>query len=150
MWKRTSTFAASARFLVAFGGRSITGRGLLQLLARSAGSRAGCHQIVECGWGEDFGRGSDSSGLAWSLQSASPGCPARAQVSDSIESGSDDQAAASFEAKVHDLRTRMEISRILHEMPKPTLAVIPGAAAGAGSLLCSKVNGVSFALRESR
>ena len=45
---------------------------------------------------------------------------------------SDDQAAASFEAKVHDLRTRMEISRILHEMPKPTLAVIPGAAAGAG------------------
>ena len=36
---------------------------------------------------------------------------------------SDDQAAASFEAKVHDLRTRMEISRILHEMPKPTLAV---------------------------
>ena len=43
-----------------------------------------------------------------------------------------DQAAASFETKVHDLRTRMEISRILHEMPKPTLAVIPGAAAGAG------------------
>ena len=26
----------------------------------------------------------------------------------------------------------MEISRLLHEMPKPTLAIIPGAAAGAG------------------
>ena len=26
----------------------------------------------------------------------------------------------------------MEVSRVLHEMPKPTLAVIPGAAAGAG------------------
>ena len=45
---------------------------------------------------------------------------------------SDHKAVASFEAKVHDLRSRMEISRILHEMPKPTLAVIPGPAAGAG------------------
>ena len=42
------------------------------------------------------------------------------------------QSAATFEEKVHDLRSRMEISRILHEMPKPTLAVIPGPAAGAG------------------
>ena len=42
------------------------------------------------------------------------------------------QPAATFEGKVHDLRSRMEISRILHEMPKPTLAVIPGPAAGAG------------------
>ena len=42
------------------------------------------------------------------------------------------QPAATFEEKVHDLRSRMEISRLLHEMPKPTLAVIPGPAAGAG------------------
>ncbi|MFN0038374.1 MAG: enoyl-CoA hydratase [Burkholderiales bacterium] len=41
-------------------------------------------------------------------------------------------AAATFEQRVADLRTRMEISRWLHEMPKPTLAVIPGPAAGAG------------------
>jgi 2-(1,2-epoxy-1,2-dihydrophenyl)acetyl-CoA isomerase len=40
--------------------------------------------------------------------------------------------AMSFDHKVTDLRRRMEISRWLHEMPKPTLAVIPGAAAGAG------------------
>ncbi len=40
--------------------------------------------------------------------------------------------SATFEEKVHDLRSRMEISRLLHEMPKPTLAVIPGPAAGAG------------------
>ena len=39
---------------------------------------------------------------------------------------------ASFDHKVTDLRARMEVSRHLHEMPKPTLAVIPGAAAGAG------------------
>ena len=38
----------------------------------------------------------------------------------------------SFDHKVTDLRARMEVSRWLHEMPKPTLAVIPGPAAGAG------------------
>jgi 2-(1,2-epoxy-1,2-dihydrophenyl)acetyl-CoA isomerase len=42
------------------------------------------------------------------------------------------QTAATFEERVHDLRSRMEVSRLLHEMPKPTLAVIPGPAAGAG------------------
>ena len=41
-------------------------------------------------------------------------------------------AASSFDTKVTDLRARMEVARWLHEMPKPTLAVIPGAAAGAG------------------
>ena len=41
-------------------------------------------------------------------------------------------AAASFDDKVTDLRDRMEVARWLHEMPKPTLAVIPGPAAGAG------------------
>lgn len=37
-----------------------------------------------------------------------------------------------FDERVNDLRIRMEVSRVLHEMPKPTLAVIPGPAAGAG------------------
>ena len=41
-------------------------------------------------------------------------------------------AALSFDTKVTDLRARMEVARWLHEMPKPTLAVIPGPAAGAG------------------
>ncbi len=41
-------------------------------------------------------------------------------------------AIASFDSKVTDLRLRMEVVRWLHEMPKPTLAVIPGPAAGAG------------------
>jgi 2-(1,2-epoxy-1,2-dihydrophenyl)acetyl-CoA isomerase len=49
-----------------------------------------------------------------------------AEVSDS------DPSKKTFDEKVHDLRSRMEVSRVLHEMPKPTLAVIPGAAAGAG------------------
>lgn len=38
----------------------------------------------------------------------------------------------SFDDRVNDLHRRTQVSRLLHEMPKPTLAVIPGAAAGAG------------------
>ena len=37
-----------------------------------------------------------------------------------------------FDERTNSLRNGMEFSRWLHEMPKPTLAVIPGAAAGAG------------------
>jgi 2-(1,2-epoxy-1,2-dihydrophenyl)acetyl-CoA isomerase len=37
-----------------------------------------------------------------------------------------------MEQRIHGLRTGMEVCRWLHEMPKPTLAVIPGPAAGAG------------------
>jgi 2-(1,2-epoxy-1,2-dihydrophenyl)acetyl-CoA isomerase len=33
---------------------------------------------------------------------------------------------------VQKLRARMEISRLLHEIPKPTIAMVNGAAAGAG------------------
>jgi 2-(1,2-epoxy-1,2-dihydrophenyl)acetyl-CoA isomerase len=40
--------------------------------------------------------------------------------------------APTFDQRVNSLRNGMEFSRWLHEMPKPTLAVIPGAAAGAG------------------
>lgn len=41
-------------------------------------------------------------------------------------------APMAFEQRVTDLRRRMAVSEWLHTMPKPTLAVIPGAAAGAG------------------
>ncbi|MBL4827169.1 MAG: enoyl-CoA hydratase [Spongiibacteraceae bacterium] len=34
--------------------------------------------------------------------------------------------------RIHGLRDRMNVSRYLHEMPKPTIAAIEGAAAGAG------------------
>jgi 2-(1,2-epoxy-1,2-dihydrophenyl)acetyl-CoA isomerase len=37
-----------------------------------------------------------------------------------------------MEQRIHGLRTGMETCKIIHEMPKPTLAVIPGPAAGAG------------------
>jgi len=37
-----------------------------------------------------------------------------------------------LEEKASALRSQMEVSRWLHEMPKPTLAMVRGAAAGAG------------------
>src|SRR5436305_367609 len=42
------------------------------------------------------------------------------------------RAPLPFEAKKANLRRGMEVSRILHEMPKPVVAQIDGAAAGAG------------------
>lgn len=42
---------------------------------------------------------------------------------------------ARFDADVEAVRIGMEASRWLHEMPKPTLAIIGGAAAGAGLAL---------------
>ena len=41
-------------------------------------------------------------------------------------------APVDFDHRVNDLRVRMDVSRQLHEMAKPTLAVLPGPAAGAG------------------
>jgi 2-(1,2-epoxy-1,2-dihydrophenyl)acetyl-CoA isomerase len=41
-------------------------------------------------------------------------------------------AEGTLEDKAQQLRARMEVSRWLHEMPKPTIAMIRGAAAGAG------------------
>jgi 2-(1,2-epoxy-1,2-dihydrophenyl)acetyl-CoA isomerase len=38
----------------------------------------------------------------------------------------------SLEEMAQSLRSRMEISRLLHEMPKPTIAMVRWAAAGAG------------------
>jgi 2-(1,2-epoxy-1,2-dihydrophenyl)acetyl-CoA isomerase len=41
-------------------------------------------------------------------------------------------AGATLEERAQGLRARMEVSRWLHEMPKPTIAMVRGAAAGAG------------------
>ncbi len=37
-----------------------------------------------------------------------------------------------YEDKVHDIRNRMQVSELLHEMGKPTIAMVNGVAAGAG------------------
>jgi 2-(1,2-epoxy-1,2-dihydrophenyl)acetyl-CoA isomerase len=46
-----------------------------------------------------------------------------------------DGPEASPDERVRQLRARMEASRLLHDMPKPTVAAIGGAAAGAGLAL---------------
>ena len=47
----------------------------------------------------------------------------------SMAEGGEERSAAEATAR---LRSRMEVSRILHELPKPTIAMINGPAAGAG------------------
>jgi 2-(1,2-epoxy-1,2-dihydrophenyl)acetyl-CoA isomerase len=41
----------------------------------------------------------------------------------------------SVDEETRDLRARMEVSRLLHEIPKPTIAMVNGPAAGAGMSL---------------
>jgi len=43
-----------------------------------------------------------------------------------------EQGETALEERAQALRSRMEVSRWLHEMPKPTIAMVRGAAAGAG------------------
>jgi 2-(1,2-epoxy-1,2-dihydrophenyl)acetyl-CoA isomerase len=45
---------------------------------------------------------------------------------------SGEKMLGTFEAKAQDLRSRMEIVRMLHAGPKPTIAMVNGVAAGAG------------------
>jgi len=47
-------------------------------------------------------------------------------------SNPDASRGGSADAPSKGLRERMEASRLLHEMPQPTIASLPGAAAGAG------------------
>ena len=68
--------------------------------------------IVLTGAGGAFCSGGDVKGFAQAAAGAS--------------------APMGFDQRVVDLRLRMEVSRLLHEIPKPTLAVLPGPAAGAG------------------
>lgn len=85
--------------------------GLAEALPRLAQDPA-VRLVVLTGAGEAFCAGGDVKGFARNAAGA--------------------PATVSFDHKVTDLRARMEVSRWLHEMPKPTLAVIPGPAAGAG------------------
>ena len=85
--------------------------GLSEALPRLA-QDPGVRLVVLTGTGAAFCAGGDVKGFARNAGGAA--------------------TAATFDHKVTHLRERMEVARWLHEMPKPTLAVIPGPAAGAG------------------
>jgi len=68
--------------------------------------------VVLTGAGGAFCAGGDVKGFA---AGGAPGAP-----------------TASQEDRIHGLRASMEVARWLHDMPKPTMAVIGGPAAGAG------------------
>jgi 2-(1,2-epoxy-1,2-dihydrophenyl)acetyl-CoA isomerase len=53
-------------------------------------------------------------------------------VGGDVKAMAERKTALSFEDKRTSLRARMEVSRLLHEMAKPVVAQIDGAAAGAG------------------
>src|SRR6201982_3497626 len=53
-------------------------------------------------------------------------------VGGDVKSMAEGRAPMPFEAKMTNLRRAMEVSRILHEMSKPVVAQLDGAAAGAG------------------
>src|SRR5438445_6254901 len=53
-------------------------------------------------------------------------------VGGDVKSMAEGRAPLSFEAKMTNLRRGMEVSRILHQMSKPVVAQVDGAAAGAG------------------
>ncbi|MCF8465850.1 MAG: enoyl-CoA hydratase [Sneathiella sp.] len=82
--------------------------GLSESLTRFASDRS-IRAVVLTGAGDAFCSGGDVKGFAANVG-----------------------AEVNLDEKIQDLRVRMEVSRLLHEMPKPTLAVIPGPAAGAG------------------
>ena len=93
--------------LNALSGSMLTGMlGALQRLATSA--EVGV--VVLTGAGRGFCAGGDVKAMAESREAEGVTLEERAQA----------------------LRARMEVSRWLHEMPKPTIAMVRGAAAGAG------------------
>jgi 2-(1,2-epoxy-1,2-dihydrophenyl)acetyl-CoA isomerase len=86
--------------------------GLVSLLAEIAvNPEVGC--VVLTGAGQAFCSGGDVR-----VQAAAAG-----------------KAGRSPEQRSDDLRRAMEASRLLHEMPKPTIAMVNGVAAGAGMSL---------------
>ena len=75
--------------------------------------------VVLTGAGGAFCAGGDVKGFA-------------SEAGSSADGGAKKSRGFDLEGRSENLRKGMELSRLLHEMPKPTLAAIPGPAAGAG------------------
>jgi 2-(1,2-epoxy-1,2-dihydrophenyl)acetyl-CoA isomerase len=91
-------------------------REMLQALHESvtrASADSGVGVIVLTGAGRGFCAGGDVKAMAERNAAARP----------------------SFDERAHDLRRRMETARLLHEIAKPTIAMLRGPVAGAGLAL---------------
>jgi 2-(1,2-epoxy-1,2-dihydrophenyl)acetyl-CoA isomerase len=91
-------------------------QGLMEALPRLA-MDANVRCVVLTGAGSAFCAGGDVKGFA------------------AASDGSGASTPTTVEQRAQALRPGFDVSRMLHEMPKPTLAAIPGAAAGAGCSL---------------
>lgn len=83
--------------------------------------------VVLTGAGAAFCAGGDLRAIAKAAED-------RAKAMDDSEKA---RPRSSFEKRVRWLRRNVEAARLLHEMPKPTIAMVNGACAGAGLSLAA-------------
>ncbi len=76
--------------------------------------------------------GADSNVRCVVLTGAGGAFCAGGDVKGFASNSSGNSAPPTLEQRAQALRPGFEVARMLHELPKPTLAAIPGAAAGAG------------------
>lgn len=105
--------------LNAFSGEMMSG--LQEALPRLA-SDSSVRVVVLTGTGRAFSAGGDVKGFASSS----------APVTRPADRSANARSVPTFEQRTRGLRASTEMVELLHEMPKPTVACIPGVAAGGG------------------
>src|SRR5438132_8046460 len=102
---------------------------LMHALVEAVGEAAGDPEVgvvVLRGAGRGFCAGGDIGGAS-----------ERGKTKEEAAGGETERAPETLETRVAWLRRNVEVVRFLHEMPKPTIAEMHGAAAGAGLCLAT-------------